>query len=58
VELKQELRCHAFSIHHQAIQMHQIGRLFRALQQLRDATRQMLIASMGRGPERMTLMVM
>ena len=58
MELEQELGCHAFSIHHKAIQMRDGSRLFIALQQRRDANRQMLIASMGGCQERMALIVM
>jgi len=58
VELEQELGCHAFSIDHQAIQMPQIDRLFIAVQQLRGALCQMLIASISGGKARMALIVM
>jgi hypothetical protein len=58
MELEQELGCHAFSIDHQIIQMHQVDRLFIAVQQLRGALRQMLIASMCGAQEWMALIVM
>src|SRR5258708_36945113 len=57
-ELKQELGGHAFSIHHQVIQMHQISRLFIAPQQLRGPNRQMLVASMSNCQQWMALLVM
>jgi len=58
MELEQELGCHAFSIYHQVIQMPQIDRLFIAVQQLRGALRQMLIASMSGCQQWMALIVM
>jgi hypothetical protein len=56
--LEQELGCHAFSIDHQGIQMPQIDRLFIAVQQLRGALCQMLIASISGDQEWMALIVM
>ncbi len=58
VELVQELGCHAFSIYHEPVQVCDVRRLFVAMHQLRGTNRQMLIASMGGGQERMTIIIM